>query len=271
MKIHLISVLFLIINVLSVKGKPVEGNLLIVRKDTVPILYLNIDTFFVNRGISINELHKKYPVGNNSIYIAQWILQNDSLFLYNVDFVIPKAKGDSLKHKIFGGGAQIKMFWGEFTDTIVGKYGRLIRLPNYSGIYEKERCFYIKKGKLMIDTVYCNIEYDNNKIQRVNIVEAFNEIAGYLENEIDWKDFNKKNTEIKGQFIVNKNGVIENITCYDWNKDLCSHVQVLLKNLPDFQILKHRGEPIQETYQFRFDFDYKHRKISGSLILQKWG
>jgi hypothetical protein len=161
--IRLIAFVFFAFVTESLYATAQHGDILIVNGDTACIQSNPLEQYFSNKG--------KRTIGGIEMqatstalwrgYIATWELENDSLFLVRMQTAYSKRNSREIDiRKEFGSD---KIFAEWVTDTIICPQGELLKYSHmgYMSIYEGEKYYTFKQGKLIDTESITFLERDN--------------------------------------------------------------------------------------------------------------
>ncbi|MFN3406030.1 MAG: hypothetical protein ACK40G_18185 [Cytophagaceae bacterium] len=96
---------FLLLSFLSLSNNAIgrSEDSLFVKGDSISILFINIDSLLLEKGLDINKYKSKYFNGLTSqpYYAVKWLIENGSLFIEDIKFYVKKADRDSLRELLF--------------------------------------------------------------------------------------------------------------------------------------------------------------------------
>ena len=265
---------------------------LIVQNDTLPIFSNPLESYFELTGK--RELPDFSGCGSTACwrgYKAYWKLQNDSLFLLKITSCHTscgiKLQDANLK-KMFGTN---RVFAGWFTGEIVAPIGNLVQYIHmgYASIYDKEKIFTFKNGKLIKTKTLTNRDIVDKIHYRKKEKEIAKQVQDtifyYVKNNIDWEKreknlslmcdeeyiltFNKKGKIKKLKFKFEAENFREKLENWWWNNITDRKCRRLIKrSLKDLD-LSYLPLP-GKKFKVKFEIFYNSEKKELELLKEPW-
>ena len=252
--------LFLLLLTSRVYSTSQYPDYLIYKGDTLPIFANPLESYFDHHPRPDSLFEKR---GNRSTacwrgYIAYWELKNDSLFLLRVegdkaDIELPLIFNDK---KIKG-----KVFANWYSYSILNPYGELLNYEHmgYNSIYQYEKEFIFKKGKLKSIKLY-----DNSKSKKSIYTQDESLLKNHIDSMIKNSQLPKPNVKIKIYVCiadVDDEGRIKKVKiARGYNKLYDQEAMRIVKSIPGWDVLYYHGVRYQLRWCILITFNAENDK-----------
>lgn len=241
------------------------SDLLIYKGDTLAMIYSNpLESYFDKKDArtigNTNFEKENHCTALWRRYVATWQIENDSLFLVNLE--TDYCSKNSIKIDLTKEFGNNKIFADWVSFEILTPFGKHIKNihQNYESIYEYERGFKFEKGNLISIN-----NYDNSKSKESIYTKESNVLHQFIYENIDWalvksqKLTNKK--KVFTRFSIGENGkptAIEIIKGIDPQLD--KEAERIIKLIPEWDIYYKRGKLIEYQWVLPIFFDKEYYK-----------
>lgn len=236
------------------------------------VLIIGSDTFYIRNTAQIEKQLPRFKIhhsfaNNNKYsktncrrgYFAEWIIQNDSLFLVNIYSCKDRTKADL--RKIFN---KKKISQGIFADffscTFFATKNYHLKNSNVGEYFlnESGKYFVVKKGRIISTSIIYEKKphvtiYSENDTLRENIIYK----------SIDWTripfldNFQYSNVII---FTSNENGIIDSVNVVKGNDDFEEILIEAIKSIPEWDIYYNYGKYIRIPFKQEIIISEENRK-----------